>query len=142
MEILLQKRMGALVPADEAAEDALRGVALNSVIKAKISVPRNIFFHRKFFAMLNIVMKNQDRYPTLDVLLSVCKLATGHAEVIRTKHGDVAIPRSISFAKMDELEFSSFYDRAVQWVLREVIPGLQRKELDREVETELKGFAA
>lgn len=142
MEIYLQKRMGALVPADERAEDALRKIALNTTIKARISAPRNVFFHRKFFAMLNIVLKNQSLYPSLDLLLSVCKLATGHAEVIQTKHGNVAIPKSISFAKMDELAFNEFYDRAVQWVLVDVIPGLQRNELDSEVETELKAFAA
>ena len=43
---------------------------------------------------------------------------------------------------MDETAFGEFYERAIDWMLTEVIPGLQRQHLDAEVEDQLIGFAA
>jgi hypothetical protein len=43
---------------------------------------------------------------------------------------------------MSEDDFSVFYDRAVDWMLAEVIPGLQHSDLTREVEERLMRFAA
>ena len=141
-KIYLEKRMGALVAADEVADDVLKKIPLNATICVDVSIPRNIRFHRKFWAMLHIIFKNQDHFKSLDTLLGACKLATGHADIIKTKHGLVGIPKSISFAKMDETEFSRFYEKAIAWVLSDVIPGLKRKELDTEVENELRRFAS
>lgn len=140
-EILLDHRLNALIPADDTAQEALRHVPMG-LVKVRVKSPRNMAFHRKFFALLGIVFKNQSRYKSMDTLLCVCKLATGHAEIVRTKHGDVAVPKSISFAKMSGDEFSAFYERAVVWVLSDVIPGLKRKDLDVEVEKELREFAS
>lgn len=142
MDLLVTKRLGSLVPADDTAEEILRGYKQGELLR--LSVPkrvRNPRFHRKFWAMLNIVFKNQEHYKSLDTLLGVCKIRVGHCDVIQTKHGIVQIPRSISFAKMDNAEFSKFYDAAVNWVMSEVIPGLKRTDLDAEVENELRNFA-
>ncbi len=75
-------------------------------------------------------------------LLGVCKLRIGHVTIVQTPQGEERWPASISFASMDETAFSEFYERAVDWVLSDVIPGLQRQHLDAEVEAELIGFAA
>jgi len=90
--------------------------------------------------MLKIVLDNQEHYQSLDELLNVCKLAIGHVQVAQTARGPVRWPASISFAKMDQTSFDDFYNRAVQWVLTEVIPGLARGDLDAEVERELLSF--
>lgn len=136
------KHLGALRPTDEAGVEVLRKVRSGELFKCTITRPRNLRFHNKFFAMLGIILKNQDHYKSMDELLGVCKLRIGHVTVVQTPQGEERWPKSISFAKMDETEFSAFYDQAVDWVLREVIPGLQRQHLDAEVEAELIGFAA
>ena len=141
-DLIMVKHLGALRPTDEQGVEVLRKVWSGELIKCTISRPRNIRFHNKFFAMLGIVLKNQEHYKSMDELLGVCKLRIGHVMVVQTPHGEERWPKSISFAKMDETEFSEFYDRAVDWVLRECIPGLQRQHLDAEVEAELIGFAA
>lgn len=142
-QILLRKRLGStLEPIDDNGRELLTKFGAGTVVKAEITKPRNIRFHRKFFAMLNLVFQNQDHYKSLDDLLDVCKLRIGHVRVIETKHGIERIPASISFANMDDTGFSNFYDRVVQWVLTEVIPGLRHSDLDEEVEEELREFAA
>lgn len=141
VEVLMVKRLGALRPADQQGDDAMRGIKDGPVL-VRIKKPRNPYHHRKLFAMLGIVLKNQEHYKNMDDLLNVCKLRVGHVTTIATKYGDVQVPRSISFAALDQTAFNAFYDAAVDWVIREVIPGLKRGELDAEVEAELTGFAA
>jgi hypothetical protein len=92
--------------------------------------------------MLQIVLENQDFYKSVDDLLDVCKLRVGHCRTVATKTGDLKIPESISFAALDQDGFNAFYDRACAWVVTEVIPGLQRKHLDAEVEAKLLAFGA
>lgn len=141
--LLLRKMIGGrLEPIDDAGKDALGKVKLGSIVSAEIKRPRNVHFHRKFFAMLNLILQNQEHYQSTDDLLDVCKLRIGHVRVIQTKNGEVRLPKSISFAAMDEAAFSEFYERAVNWMIAEVIPGLARADLDREIAEQLMAFAA
>ncbi len=139
---IMVKRLGAFRPTDDQGIEDMAKILDGSLVKVTWTRPRNIHFHNKFFAMLGIVLKNQEHYQSMDELLGVCKIRIGHVTVVSTGYGTEKWPKSISFAAMDETEFSKFYDRAVDWVLREVIPGLQRQHLDAEVEDQLIGFAA
>ncbi len=139
---IMVKRLGALRPTDDSGTEALRKIGDGELVKVTWTRPRNIHFHRKFFAMLQIILANQEHYKSMDDLLDVCKLRIGHVRIVETANGVERFPDSISFAHLDETEFSAFYDRAVNWMLSEVIPGLQRQHLDAEVEAELVEFAA
>ena len=139
---IMVKRLGALRPTNDSGAEAMRKIPEESLVKVTWARPRNIRHHRKFFAMLQIILANQEHYKSIDDLLDVCKLRIGHVRTIETADGIERFPASISFASMDETEFSAFYDRAVDWMLRTVIPGLQRQHLDAEVEAELVEFAA
>ena len=141
--IHMVNHLGALRPAQEQDVEVWGRlkIAEREIIKVQISRSRNYRFHCKFFAMLGIILANQEHYQTTDELLNVCKLRIGHVDIVQTPQGEERWPKSISFASMDEPEFSAFYDRAVDWTLSEVIPGLQRQHLDQEVEAELVGFS-
>ncbi len=141
---IMVKRLGALRPRDNDEEciEAMRKIGDGELVKVAWTSPRNIRFHNKLFAMLGIILANQLHYKSMNELLNVCKLGIGHVHVVQTPKGAVCWPASISFANMDETQFSAFYERAVDWMLAEVIPGLQRQHLEAEVEAELTGFAA
>jgi len=140
-KILMVKKLSALYPVDEAGEAVIRKFGLGEIVSVDVTRPRNVAFHRKFFMLLQIILQNQEHYKSIDDLLEVCKLATGHCHTIQTKAlGDVKITDSISFAKMDNNSFNSFYERAIQWVIMEVIPGLDRHDLDEEVRAQLVSF--
>lgn len=138
--ILMVRKLQALHPTDDAGRDAIRGIGQGEIVSVDVKRPRNLMFHRKFFAMLKIILENQPYYRSMDDLLDVCKLAIGHYRTIETKFGQVKIPSSISFAAMDDAAFQEFYNRAVVWVCEEVVPGLKRGDLDGAVEAELIGF--
>ena len=139
---IMVKHLGALRPAFDADAEVLARVKEGAELKVTWTVPRNIQFHNKFFAMLGIILANQEHYTSTQELLAVCKLRIGHVNAIKTPQGIERWPASISFAKMDETAFAAFYNQAVDWMLTEVIPGLQRQHLDGEVEAELLRFAA
>ena len=132
--------LGSFVPVSDAARDFLRKTKVGDIVELHGSKPRNLKHHRKFFELLKIILANQDFYKSMDELLAVCKLAIGHVEIVRTKYGDVRIPKSISFASMDQSAFDAFYDRAIDWACTDVIQGLARKDLANAVEREIMSF--
>ena len=137
---LAVKKLQALYAVDASGEAVMRSIAQGEIVGIEIRRPRNVQFHRKLFAMLSIILENQDYYRSIDDLLDVCKIRCGHYRVVETKLGQVLIPSSISFAAMDEVAFAEFYDKAVAWVATEVIPGLERHDVDEEVRAALLTF--
>lgn len=131
--VILRKELGCFRPVCDEGEGILRRMALGQQVMVKFSFPRNTGHHRKFFALMQLIFNNQSHYATLDHLVTAFKFACGHTEKIRTARGEIEIPKSISFAKMGQAEFETFYNRAVDFVTEEVIPGLGKEDLAREV---------
>lgn len=141
-DFVCTKTLNALAPVDDMGRDALAKIPLGKQVMVSVKRARNPYHHRKLFAMLGIVLANQEHYKDTDQLLAACKLATGHCDMVKTRHGMVGLPKSIAFHAMDQIAFSDFYDKAVQWVVEEVIPGLSARDLNAEVEDQLKRFSA
>lgn len=79
-------------------------------VKCKITQPRNIKFHRKFFALINLVYDNQEYYINIEHLRRDLTVASGYYTKRINIHGEeITEPKSISFTKMTELEFSELY---------------------------------
>ena len=142
VKFLVVRKLSGLYPVDESGAAAIRKFGLGEIISVDVKRPRNVAFHRKFFAMLQLVLANQDHFKSIDDLLELTKLRTGHCHTVETKYGQVKITDSISFAAMDQDSFNDFYNRAVLWVIDEVIPGLTRQDLDDEVAAQLLAFGA
>ncbi|TDF41922.1 DUF1367 family protein [Alteromonadaceae bacterium M269] len=147
MSEAILKRIGEGFIVDPAANDAemLASVHMGEVIKVKWSKPRNINFHRKFFALLGIgfdafepaeaeyrgmpVQKNRERFRK-DVII-----AAGYFDAVANIKGEVrAEAKSISFAKMDEDEFNKLYNACVNVLLQRVLKNYTRDDLDQVVE--------
>lgn len=133
-DILLKHALGALRPVDAQGEEVLRGIKNGAIVKATIKRPRNVRHHRLYWGLVSILFDNQSRYSTPEELSDVIKVATGHCTVIQTGDGkEIRIPKSISFAKMDQDAFRQFFDRVVDLAVTRIIPGLSRDDLRREV---------
>lgn len=134
MEILLRRDFGPVLrPCDEAGESALKRIGQGKIVACNVKQPRNVQHHRLFFALMSKVFENQTYFKTVEQLVTALKIAIGHTDTIQTKRGTYTIPKSISFAAMDQGEFDTFYENSVQFVLTEVIPGLGRAELEAEI---------
>ena len=135
--VYMRKHLAALRPDNSEAAELINKIKLNDVVLVEIRKPRNLAHHRKFFAMLQVVLSNTEKYSNLDDLLEDFKIAIGEFDwVERQVNGKVyEVPkgRSISFARMKQDDFDIFYDRAINSVITDVIPGLDRVELEKEL---------
>ena len=133
--LFFRKEFARLIPCDDAASAALAKIKHGDAVQVEIKRPRNIWHHRKFFALLNLVFENQDKYEEPEHLLAALKASVGHCDFLPGKDGMlVAVPKSIAFHKMDQTAFNEFYDRCVDKIARHFLPGVDSEALRREVE--------
>lgn len=134
MRGLFFRKMGALRPADEAGEAILSKCREDELVTVDVKRGRNLAHHRKFWKLMQIVYENQTHYKNPEEVCAAFKVAAGHCEYVQAKGQLVALPRSISFGKMDQSAFEAFYEKAVAYLCTEVIPGMDSDALKREVE--------
>ena len=140
-EIFLRKVQGVLIPDSESDAEKLASLPQGETIRADIKRPRNIKFHRKYFALLDVlfdlfepavqehkgnpVLKNRERFRH-DIAI-----ATGHYDLVVNIKGEVrAEAKSISFAAMDETEFSKLYSMTINYGLLHIAKGKTAEELE------------
>lgn len=137
MKIICRKLMATLRPVDLAGEEALSKIKNNDLVQVEIKRPRNIQHHRLYFALISKVWENMDheRYPSPDDLHAAVKIAAGIRTRIVLPDGTQGfIPGSIAFHKMDQDQFSAFYERACDLIAQHFLPGVTSAELKAEVQ--------
>ena len=91
--------------------EKMRKMKVGDLLECEIRKPRNYKFHKKFFALLNLVYQNQERYDNIDDLRHDLTIVSGYyKERTNLKGEPIKIAKSISFAKMEETEFGNLYD--------------------------------
>lgn len=139
-EAMFIHRLGTLRPTDEDGRELLHGLSQDDLVRVKITKPRNMKFHRLFWKLMTTVHENlpdekRKRYPTPELLVSWFKIATGHVDTFHIEgKGTVHIPRSISFAKMDEIEFGAFFARCCDLIASHFISGVSASQWRSEIE--------
>lgn len=131
--IFLRSQNG-LIPHNEAASDALRGLAWGAKVKAQISRPRNPGHHDKYWALCS---KIADAIPgdyTAENISDVLKIKAGHSTAVQTKGGVIHLPKSIAWSKMDQAGFAKFYDRCLVVICEQWLPHMKPSDLVREIE--------
>ena len=147
VDILMRKITGGFVPVDDAGEEFVGKFKHGSIVKVSIIRPRNIGFHRKFFALIAIVCAHQDiiqadSYGELqELVLNSIKVLAGHyTKIVGPNGGVLRIPKSISFVKMDQTEFEIFYNRALNVCLKYFLPRWTSEEMRKNIEAQMEGF--
>lgn len=152
MKIHFRKSNGFLAPATSEDALALGKFRFGEVVAAEISRPRNYRFHRKFFALLNKAYENWDQdeietehgkaLKSFDRFRKDLTILAGYYELTVRLNGKTRLEaKSISFAEMDEQEFSQLYDAMITVILKHVLTNYTREDVDRVVEETL-AFAA
>lgn len=138
--IFMQRTLTGLKPTDRLSAEALERVPLGKDVRAEITRPRNLKYHRKFFALLKAIFPHQNIYPTMTLFRGAIEIALGFGETFKMPDGrTMMVPHSISFASMDQTEFEALFDRAVELITTRILPGLDRDDLNREVAEILAG---
>src|SRR3990167_9321537 len=136
MRVLMARHLGSLRPVDEGGEDALRKLGQGELVMIELKRPRNIKHHRLYWALVTLVWQNMDgeRYPTVEDLHAAIKISAGLRTRIELPDGTVGfIPGSIAFHKMNQDEFSAFYERVCNLIAKHSLP-VAVEDLKHEVE--------
>lgn len=135
------KHGSELLAADAGAEAAMAKIKQGALVMVDVTQPRNLRRHRLYWSLMQKVAENLDGV-TAETVSDVVKIRIGHVNTLKTISGLVQTPKSISFSAMDETAFSDFFERAVAFICADVIPGLDRDDLTREVLEMVGGRAA
>jgi hypothetical protein len=99
-----------------------------------IKKPRNYRFHKKVFALFNVMFNNQDRFEVKEVMIDYIKIKAGIIEDLGIIDGKLCYKvKSISYAAMDEFEFNDFYVHIKRIAWKEFMPNSTEEEIDRAV---------
>ncbi len=86
----------------------------------EVKANRNHLFHAKGMALLRLGHDNQEKYDNFDHYRKVVIMNAGFYDTIDTNSGEIYIPKSLSFEKMDEVEFQEVYERVLDVIAKQL----------------------
>lgn len=118
--VLVQVVPGGLRAVNAVESDKLSDLRGREVM-AKLSQPRNIRFHRRYFALLGVAKDMVDEEYTTEQFRAICTVGAGHCHWMMGKEQTIAVPKSISFAAMDETEFNRLYQDTLTFICKQFV---------------------
>ena len=132
MKISLFNTPQGLIPLYDEDLDEKKKLRLGEVYAAEIRVPRNYKFHKKFFALINtgyslLPERTQNGFRSVEGFRQYVTVAAGYYDTYFSPRlrEFVEVPKSISFASMDDGEFSKCYD-----AVKDVIWGILSSKIN------------
>lgn len=140
---LIKARSNQLKPANPEAERYLQKVPYNEQVSVEIRRPRNPQFHKKFFAMLQMVYDNQETYTTFDAFRDEVVMRAGFWEQHVHLTGNVSYKaKSLAYEAMDEGEFADLFDKCAEVLMEYFLPDTKRHALEEAILDFITDYAA
>lgn len=142
MDIFCKVTPCGLVPLHDSDLDLKKRLRVGSVVRCKVSNPRNYEHHKKFFALVRLMFDNLP-LPLVEKwnirneydMLRRFKRDLGYFTNTINEYGEHEIEYlSISFAAMEQHEFEQFYNQCIDLVLFKYIKGIDKQDLITEIE--------
>lgn len=119
MKILLVRTLSGFKTAYDSDFELSKKIKLNEIYEFEFKQPRNLKFHRKFFALINMVFQNQEQYTNIEHLRKDLIIESGNYDLRHDLNGvEIREAKSISFAQMDEIQFSELYNSVVDVIVK------------------------
>lgn len=142
MDIFCKVTPCGLVPLHDSDLDLKKRLRVGSVVRCKVSNPRNYEHHKKFFALVRLTFDNLplpwvERWNIRNEydMLRRFKRDLGYFTNTVNEYGEHEIEYlSISFAAMEQHEFEQFYNQCIDLVLFRYIKGIDKQDLITEIE--------
>lgn len=142
MDIFCKVTPCGLVSLHDSDLDLKKRLRVGSVVRCKVSNPRNYEHHKKFFALVRLTFDNLP-LPLVEKwnirneydMLRRFKRDLGYFTNTINEYGEHEIEYlSISFAAMEQHEFEQFYNQCIDLVLFKYIKGIDKQDLITEIE--------
>ena len=129
MKLLLQNTISGLIPLYASDFDEKRKLRLGETYEADLKVPRNIGFHKKFFALINIGCENSKLNMPFETYRKYMTIKAGYFNAYQTPKGVFYEAQSISFSSMDDIIFQDLYSRVMDKIIEDI--GSTSEEIER-----------
>jgi len=142
MDIFCKVTAYGLVPLYDSDYDLKKRLRVGSVVKCKVSNPRNYEHHKKFFALVRLTFDNLPsnlaeyfKIHNEEDMLRRFKRDLGYFKTSLNERGEKEIEyQSISFSAMEQHEFERFYNQCIDLVLYKYLKGIDKEDLITEIE--------
>ena len=138
MKFLVINTPHGLVPYGNDDYEEKKKLKDGATYSVEIKVARNLDFHRKYFAMVSYAWDFLNEaetatFRTKENFRKYLEISAGHCEVIYHPRLQefVEIPKSISFANMDNAEFDGLYQRVKDVVFSLIGGRVSEEEFER-----------
>lgn len=129
MKLFLQNTISGLIPLYPADQDEKRKLKLGVTYEADIRAPRNLGFHKKFFALLNVGHENTKLDMPFDTYRKYMTVKAGFFTAYQTPKGIYYDPDSISFAAMEQDDFENVYSRVLDKIIEDI--GATKEDIEK-----------
>lgn len=131
MKLLLRNTISGLVPLYPSDMDEKRKLKLGHDYEAEIKNPRNVGFHRKFFALINVGHENSKLDMPFESYRKYITMKAGYFKAYDTPKGTYYEPESISFSNMSQDQFEEVYSRVLDKVIEDI--GTTKEDIEKQL---------
>ena len=120
-ELRLVRTLRGFEAADDESREAMKALKIGAEMKCEVRVARDGARLRYFFGLCKIILDNTGTFENVDAVKESIKLGIGWVNQVQVYDEEKGwrierTPKSISFAKMDEIEFREFVKQAENYV--------------------------
>lgn len=131
MKLLCRNTIQGLIPLYPSDFDEKRKLKLGQDYQVEVTNPRNVGFHRKFFAMLNVGHENTSLDMPFETYRKYMTVKAGFFTAYQTPKGIYYDPDSISFSSMSQDEFEEVYSRVLDKVIEDI--GIDKEDIEKQL---------
>ena len=120
MKFFCRNTIAGLVPLYPSDFDEKRKLKLGQDYEVEVKNPRNVGFHRKFFALLNVGHENTKMTMPMDTYRRYLLMKSGYFTMYTTDKGVFYEAQSISFSSMNQDQFEEVYSRVLDKIIEDI----------------------
>ena len=117
-----------LYPSDQ---DEKRKLKLGQDYEADIKLPRNLGFHKKFMALINVGCENSQLEMPFDSYRKYMTIKAGFFHAYQTPKGVYYEAMSLAFSSMDNDEFENVYNKVLDKIIEDI--GATSEEIEAQL---------
>lgn len=136
-KVKFTKVSGILAPMGIEAEAWMGTLKAGQLVEVDITKPRNYQFHKKYFALVNYAFENWDTpegdgEKNIDRFRDELVIMAGFYTKVWTIDGELRlIPKSVSFASMEQAEFDALYSKTLDVLLAKILPSHTENDINQ-----------
>jgi hypothetical protein len=136
VNVTLVRTLVGWSPVDDESIRVSRRWSAGETVVVDLKKPRNYKSLKRYWKLCEVVLSSSKDFKSKDQVHQFLKIRSGHATVIVAKStGEVyLLADSIDYDSIeDEAEFQEIWRRVIDVVCEDILPGIDRNELEYEV---------